>query len=511
MRSLSWLIAIMIVFFAGCTHEHKIEEALHDEAVMTTIWTSKTELFMENEEFAAGKESEVLLHLTDLSTFKPVTESSVTLQFIPESGDPLSVQIEKPERPGIYKTRVALDKAGEYSLRVKVAGKFSDEIEVPDIDVAGKDHDREKEHGHTGPHGEEGSGGGGISFLKEQQWTVDFKVEPASRMALAPTFTVMGELVPATNAESTVSAPLSGIISASRPLPYIGKRIKAGEILMLIEPPIQQEGGIGQLSTSYAEAKSRVVLAEKEFERAKVLYEAKAAPRKRLEEAEIALGTAKASLEPLERAMADMRSNTSGNKFVIKAPISGTVVEMDASAGKFTEAGRPLVRLMNTSTLWLKAHVPATEIGRLRNIDTAVFSIQGIEGEFKPKRIVTESDLVDPRTRTITVIFEVNNPKNLLKAGMFTNVAIRTGSAESVLVLPEEALFEDEGRFFVFVQVKGEVFERREVRTGAKDRGFVQIKNGLKEGERVVTKGGYYVKLASQSTRLADPHAGHGH
>jgi membrane fusion protein, heavy metal efflux system len=504
MRSVSLIIAVLFVFISGCTHEHKVEEE-HEERIAITLWTKKSELFMEHDAPLPGKKAGFLIHLTKLADFKPVTEGALVLTFTPQAGAPFSITVDAPAQPGIYKAEATFPENGRYSMTIDLKGaSFSDAITGPEILVGGEAALPADEDAH-------GSGGGDISFLKEQQWTVAFKVEPAATMALAPTFTVMGELVPATNAESTISAPLSGIISASRPLPYIGKKVKAGEILMMIEPPIQQEGGIGQLSISYAEAKSRVILAEKEFERAKLLYGAKAAPRKRLEEAEIALGTAKASLEPLERAMADMRSNTSGNKFVVKAPISGTIVEMDASAGKFTEAGRPLVRIMNTTTLWLKAHVPATEIGRLRNIDTAVFSIQGIDGEFKPKRIVTESDLVDPRTRTITVVFEVNNPKNLLKAGMFTNVAIRTGHAEKALTLPEEAFFEDEGRFFVFVQREGEAFERREIRTGAKDRGYVQIKDGLKEGERVVTKGGYYVKLASQSTRLADPHAGHGH
>lgn len=508
MRRISVVIAILVALITGCTQGQKVEEGHHEETLTATVWSSKTELFMEHEEFEAGKEAEVVLHLTNLSTFKPVTESTVTMLFLPKSGDPFSIKIDTPEKPGIFKARIALKKAGEYSLKVLVqGGSSSDEIEVPDIDVVGKDHDHEKDHKHD----EEEGSGGTVTFLKEQQWTVDFKVEPVSKMTLAPAFTVMGELVPATNAESTVSSSLSGVISASRPLPYIGKRVKAGETLMLIEPPVQQEGGIGQLSASYAEAKSKVVLAQKEYERAKRLYEAKAAPKKRVEEAEIALDTAKASLDPLERSMADMMNTTSGNRIIVKAPISGTVVEMDASAGKFVEAGKPLVRIMNTSTLWLKAHIPATEIGRLKSIDTAAFTIQGIDEEFRPKRVVTESDMVDPKTRTVPVIFEVGNPNNLLKAGMFTNVVIKTGRAENAMALPEEALFEDEGRFFAFVQHEGESFERREVRTGAKDRGHVHITDGLEEGERVVTKGGYYVKLASQSTKLPDEHAGHAH
>jgi multidrug efflux pump subunit AcrA (membrane-fusion protein) len=118
------------------------------------------------------------------------------------------------------------------------------------------------------------------------------------------------------------------------------------------------------------------------------------------------------------------------------------------------------------------------------------------------------SNVVDEKSRTVPVIFEVSNPKLLLKAGMFANVAIRTDLVERGLSLPEEALFEDEGRFFVFVQTEGESFERREVKTGIRGAGRVQIREGIREDERVVARGGYYVKLASLSARMPQ---GHGH
>jgi multidrug efflux pump subunit AcrA (membrane-fusion protein) len=111
----------------------------------------------------------------------------------------------------------------------------------------------------------------------------------------------------------------------------------------------------------------------------------------------------------------------------------------------------------------------------------------------------------------VPVIFEVGNSAGKLKVGMFADVSVKTGRAENALTLPEEAFFEDEGRFFVFLQKQGEIFERREVKTGIRGSGVVQILSGIKEDERVVLRGGYYVKLASLSSRMPDPHAGHGH
>jgi len=463
---------------------------------------------MEYDEPGPGSKAGFLIHLTDLKTFKPVPDGPLHLSFAPESGPPVTVVIEKPERPGIFRTEVAFPQPGAYTLTASLKGKaFTDEIVVPDIDVSGSG---DAHHGeHDGRH--EGEKGGDISFLKEQQWTVEFMVGLPARQQVYSSFAATGEVIPAADAEATLSAPLSGALSLSKQLPFPGQRVSGGEVLAVIEPPVSQQGGIGSLTASHAEARSRVLLARKEHERAKRLYEAKAVPKRRLEEAELGLESAKAAFEPIDWAVREMKQGVSGNKVLIKAPFSGAVVELFGANGKAIEAGQPVLRLINTSTVWLRANVPATEIGGLRNLDRASFTIPGVEGELKPSRLVGVNDVVDPKTRTVPVIFAVNNSSGRLKIGMFADISIRSGQAEDAVTLPEEAFFEDEGRFFVFVQRQGESFERREVKTGIRGSGIVQVLSGIGEGERVVLKGGYYVKLASLSSRIADPHAGHAH
>ncbi|MDP2141433.1 MAG: efflux RND transporter periplasmic adaptor subunit [Gammaproteobacteria bacterium] len=496
---------LVLALLAGCTATQKEPAAQKTETHKKTVWTAKAELFMEYDEPKQGNKTMFLLHLTDLRDFKPVSEGTLTLTFRPETGEAVIVKIDKPERPGIFKTDVTFNQPGAYTMTASLRGKtFSDEIIVPDIDVIGKEGKHDEAH-------HEETAGGDISFLKEQQWTIDFMAGLPAKQQVFSSFIATGEVIPAANAEATLSAPLSGTLSLSKQLPYIGKKVVKDELLAVIDPPISQQGGLGSLTASYAEAKNRVVLAQNEHERAKRLYEAKAVPKRRLEEAELSLESAKAAFEPLERSVQEMKQGVSGNKVILKAPFSGTVVELFTANGKAIEAGQPVLRLINTSTVWLKANVPATEIGSLGNLDKASFTIPGVEGEMKPSRLVTVNDVVDPKTRTVPVIFEVGNSAGRLKVGMFADVSIRTGHAENALTLPEEAFFEDEGRFFVFIQAQGEAFERREVKTGIRGSGLVQVLSGVKEDERVVLRGGYYVKLASLSSRMPDAHAGHGH
>lgn len=459
---------------------------------------------MEYDAPEAGKKAAFLIHLTDLRDFKAVGEGSLTVTFAPESGDPVTVRTDGPERPGIFRTEATFRQPGTYTMTAVIAGRtLSDTIIVEDIDVAGG----KAGEGHHHEAHEEG-GGGDITFLKEQQWAVEFGIGLPRKRTVFSSFIATGEIIPVANAEATVSAPLSGIISLSRPLPYAGKRVAGGETLAVVEPPVSRQGSMGELAASHAEAKNRVLLAEKEYGRAKRLYEAKAVQRRRVEEAELSLDSAKAAFMPLDLAMQEMQKGLSGNRVIVKSPFSGTVAEVLTSAGKAVEPGQALFRIINMSTVWLRANVPATEISALGNLEKATFSLAGVAGELKPTRLVTVSEVIDPKTRTVPVIFEVSNGSGKLRIGMFADVSIRTGSVDNALTVPDEALFEDEGRHFVFVQKDGESFERREVRVGIRGAGYAQVLSGIKGDERVVLKGGYYVKLASLSSRMPQ---GHGH
>ncbi len=499
------LLLFVIVIAAACTHKHQESEVHEKEALSRTVWTERTELFMEYDEPLAGSKSGFLIHLTDLKDFKPVTEGPLILAFAPAQGEPFTVTIEKPVRPGIFKADVTFRHPGVHILTMSLkTNQVSDEIIIPDISVAGEGHEHDADH-------HEEHAGGDISFLKEQQWTIDFMVGMPVKQEVFSSFIAAGEVIPAANAEATLSAPLSGTLSLSKQLPYIGKKVVKDDILAVIEPPVSQQGGMGSLTASYAEAKNRVILAQREYERSVRLYEAKAVPKRRVEEADLSLETAKAAFEPLDRAIQETKPGSSGNRVIIRAPFSGTVVELFTANGRGIDAGQAVLRILNTASVWVKANLPATDIGSLRNLDKASFNIAGIEGELKPSRLVTVNDVVDPKTRTVPVIFEIGNSSGRLKIGMFADVSIRTGHAETALTLPDEALFEDEGRFFVFIQRQGEAFERQEVKAGIRGGGIVQILSGIKDDDRVVLRGGYYVKLASLSSRMPDAHAGHAH
>jgi membrane fusion protein (multidrug efflux system) len=102
---------------------------------------------------------------------------------------------------------------------------------------------------------------------------------------------------------------------------------------------------------------------------------------------------------------------------------------------------------------------------------------------------------VDPVTRSVTVRAELTNGEGLLRQGMFMTVALQ-GEVEPTLLVPEEALVPERGHAYVFV-VKDNVVQRREVRTGKRRPGFVEIVSGVAEQERVVVDGTQNVRDGS--------------
>ena len=103
----------------------------------------------------------------------------------------------------------------------------------------------------------------------------------------------------------------------------------------------------------------------------------------------------------------------------------------------------------------------------------------------------------------------MDNASTRFTLGMQAQVSLVTGEPSRLLALPEEALVDDGGTPVVFVQVEGEAFERRIVRTGIRELGYVAITSGIAEGEHVAVRGAYSVKLAASSGAL--PAHGHSH
>ena len=525
----------------GVEHTHVVGT---EEAFLTaTAWTDELELFMEYPPLRAGVPASFAVHLTGLPDSKPIIEGPVVFHFMRGQESVKLLTMGNPEQPGILAPDMVFDSPGELKLVVEVMGdSISGEIVVDSLTV----HETEADLSGLQPEAD----GALISYLKQQQWTLPFAASTVERRLLRRTIQTVGEILAKTSRDAVVFPLISGqFIEPPGGVSQLGAQVTKGQLLgSILRSPDEQsslssnqvQAGlslvemkrlIASSEASLAEEQSRLGLARRELSRVEGLFEIEAVSERRLDESRSEVEIREAAV----RAQEDVRQSLKeaedriqsqgqdlqalGTRIPLEAPISGTLVEMNVVAGAFVEAQHTLYRIVDLSEVWVRGVVYESDIAQITPRSVATLTRHGHQTspephgheaslELQSNRLVTVGNVVDEHTRTIPVIWEVSNPRRELKIGMLTHLDIATGSEVEGLAVPESAVFLEENKDIVYVQVGGESFVRRIVTRGIADREWVEILDGLQEGERVVVTGGYEVALASRST---DYVADHGH
>jgi RND family efflux transporter MFP subunit len=306
--------------------------------------------------------------------------------------------------------------------------------------------------------------------------------------------------------------------------------VEAGHTLALIEPPLSDLlANLVEAEAGVVRAKLDLELAEMALARVEKLAGLELKPAREREEAEFARRAARSRHDAAlalraayDRAgvvfasSAGEDSQPAGLPAVeLKAPLSGLIIEVAAALGEHVPAGRAVFTVLDPERVHIEARIPEFDIGRAGAPTGALYELPGEPGRFEPVvvegagRAVFSSPEIDPATRTASWVYEVKNPEGRLKIGMALTLHLETRRAEEALAIPESAVVEEEGRPVAFVQVAGETFENRSLTLGIRDGGWVQVIDGLQDGERVVTREAYAIRLAAAAGAL--PAHGHEH
>ncbi len=195
------------------------------------------------------------------------------------------------------------------------------------------------------------------------------------------------------------------------------------------------------------------------------------------------------------------------------APIAGEVVSVEHIEGEHLDAQQEVFRIVNLDRVWVEADISEFDLDQLVETPGAMMTLPAYPDrsfdilDAGSGRLVNIGSVVDSQTRTLSVVYEMPNRDGLFRVGMFANVYLETKTATEVAALPESAIVLDSGQPIAYVLIDGEHFQRRDLVLGVRDSGWVEIKSGVLEGERVVTVGAYAIKLAS----LSPASFGHGH
>lgn len=182
----------------------------------------------------------------------------------------------------------------------------------------------------------------------------------------------------------------------------------------------------------------------------------------------------------------------------IHSPFAGRVMNIGAREGQYVTPKDELYLIADLSRIWVNVDVFEDELGWLKVGDRAEMRVRADPGRAYKGKVTFIQPVLNPKSRTVEVRLEFDNPDLSLKPGMFANVTLHTDTRRRAVVLPSEAIVRSGSREQVFVVREPGKFEPREVTLGVSAEGFTQILSGVKTGEQVVTSGQFLIDSESK-------------
>jgi RND family efflux transporter MFP subunit len=180
-----------------------------------------------------------------------------------------------------------------------------------------------------------------------------------------------------------------------------------------------------------------------------------------------------------------------------RSPVNGIVTEKKALQGMRFMPGESLYQVTDLSSVWVLADVFEQDIGLVRTGAMASVKINAYPDKSFSGRITYIYPTLNPETRTVPVRIELANPGQLLKPAMFAQVELQVGAKTPVLAIPESAVIDSGTRQVALVQLQEGRFEPREVKLGAHADNYVEVRDGIKEGEQVVVAANFLIDAES--------------
>lgn len=505
MKHISIIILIMTMFIIGCGPDKTSEDDHgHDHAagglepVSYTLYSDKTEIFVEFKPLVVGEISKFAAHFTILGErFTPLKEGKVTVSLI--TGDQgIQMTANEPNSPGIYSLALKPTVAGKGKLIFKIDGKdFSDQITIDDVPIY---VDEAAAISAQQPP----TGGDDISYLKEQAWKVNFANTPVLKQPFSSIIKTSGQIMPSPGDEYVVSAQISGIITFANQRILQGSDVAAGAQIFTLKSNEVVQSSLG---TAVLEAENELAAAQKNYDRATELVKDRIISDKEFLAAKLRFENAQ---NQLSRVAVTKKFNT--NRQNITASISGYLKDVFVENGQYVEAGQALAIISKNKKLILQANVSLKYFDKIPLITSANFKPANTSKTYSTDsnggKKITYGKSISQNTPFIPISFDIESKGDIIP-GTVGEVFLKLSSKQNVIVIPASSLIEEQGLFFVFVQTGGEKFQKREVTLGGSDGENVSILDGVKEGERVVIQGAYYIKLAMASGAL--PAHGHEH
>lgn len=342
------------------------------------------------------------------------------------------------------------------------------------------------------------------TFRASPQQLKTLTIEPVQTHAFATEELTEGKISVDADRATPVVSPYSGRVL--RVIAGLGDSVKAGAPLATLEA-----SEFVQAQNDLQVAVAQVKLARINETRKHASYDAKGGSlqdwqqaQTDLTAAETALNSVRNRLQIFGRSPADIAALETSRSMspiaTLTAPIAGVVVDRQVGPGQYLQAGgAPVFTIADPSRVWLLANVRETDAGLVRLGQSVEVRVLAYPNRVFRARVTFVSAVVDPVTHRLPVRAEIDNRDGALKPEMFANFRILTSDATESPAVPAAAVIFEGEAAHVWVVAGDALLELRTIHAGRNNDGLVEVLDGLKAGERVVTKGGLFIDQAAAS------------
>lgn len=280
-----------------------------------------------------------------------------------------------------------------------------------------------------------------------------------------------------------------------------GDAVTAGMVLAQLDVN-ELAAQVMQAEGQLLQAKATLEQNELNFRRMDALYQKNAVSAQTLDSARTQRDLAQGGVNAAQGNLLLLKTRLDNARII--SPLNGVVIKRYVQAGAFSKAGSPIVAVADTSTLLAKAMVGEAQIAELSVGTPVKVRVNALQGQEFKGVLTRLSPAASVPTRTFTAEVSIPNPTQALKVGMYANADIGGQVRKNVLVVPEGALVLREDQKTVFVVQADSKVMQRVLKLGDAAGGWVEVIDGLKEGDRIVVAGQHKLKDGT-TVRLGAP------
>jgi cobalt-zinc-cadmium efflux system membrane fusion protein len=362
---------------------------------------------------------------------------------------------------------------------------------------------------------------GALYYPTPKQWA-SLTTAPVTEVVFRTEHLTEGKIGVDEDRATLVFSPYSGRVTKLLAKP--GDTVKAGQPLFVVEAPdmVQAQNDFIAAISNLNKARSALELAKIVEQQNKTLFESRAGPLRDLQQSQATARAAendvRSSQTSLEMTRNRLRilgmtddeitkfSDTGAvsPQMTIYSPITGTVIQRKVGPGQYvntssqnSSASDPTFLIGDLSTVWLIAYVRESDAPSVQVGQALHFTVLAYPNRVFPANISFVATSLDTGTRRLLVRATIDNSQHLLRPEMFASVTILTGEGDSSPGVPRDAIIYDGKTTHVWVARDDKSVERRDIKTGLSNGQMIQVIEGLRDGESVVSKGSLFVDRAA--------------